>query len=374
MKNLITKRRRPRQEGMIFLALMLVLFVAGGSVAISALNNRQAASIAKAKEVHYQMEAAKTALLVYAANYAKFYSDARGPGFFPCPDTDDPDADPDGEPNYTGTPSLQECTYDTPAIGRLPQLEELTSLTFRFNNAFADIDEQFWYVVAPRYVYSNTTANRRSYTRTYTGPDTLFDYASDYWLTLDGTSQYVALIIAPGEELETQNRAAGQTNYANYLDGQNGSSFNFYTSYASNPALFNDQILGITLDEYMAYVGIAVAREVKVRLDSYYTQYAFTPKRYPSDSGSASVTSTTCSTSTFGNLFDGTTYGTANIWLRDSTSGNNGERWGCTHGMYWNRDASPDYDQGSLIFNGCPNMYFRIDYTTSNIDRIGDSC
>ena len=354
---------------------MLVLFVTGGSVAISALNNRQTATIAKAREVRYQMEAAKAALLAYAANHSKFYSDARGPGYFPCPDTDDPELDLDGTPNYTGTASLKECTYASPALGRLPQEEVLTELTFRFNDAYADIDEQFWYVVAPRYLYSNTSTNRRSYTRTYAGPTLSFTNASDYWLTLDGNTEYVALIIAPGAELETQNRLAGPTNYANYLDGQNGgSNYDFYTSYEANPELFNDEIIGITLDEYITYVGTAVARDVKLRMESYYDQYAGSPKRFPADSNTvADVTSTSCTTSTFSNMFDGTTYGTAIPWLRDTSAGNTGERWSCTYGLYWNRNPNPDYDSGVLMINGCPDISWQIDYGGA-ITRVGEYC
>jgi hypothetical protein len=378
MKNPKTRLRKPRRQGgAIFLALMLILIVTGSTFVLGALNNRQAASLAYKQEVRYQMEQAKAALLAYAANYATFYTD-RGPGFFPCPDTDAPTSDPDGEPNYTST--VDYCSYDAaPALGRLPRMETFTSTTFRLNDTYADVDRQFWYAVAPRYLYSSTNLNRRSYTRTYSN-SAVSTIASSKWLTLDGTTKYVALIIAPGEELDGQDRINGPTNYANYLDGQNGGDgFNFYTRYDSNPELFNDEILGITLDEYMIHVGTAVARAVKSRLDQYYLLNVpgNSPTRYPTSS-SAAVPDTfgTCSTSTFSNIFDGTTYGTANVWLRDSTSGNNNERWACRQNMTWTRDSGTgvNYGEGYLVFSGCPNIKFRIEYASANVKREGDTC
>ncbi len=384
MKNQTPKHRNPQnQGGVVFLAVMLVLIVTGSTFALSALNNRQDAELAYNQEVRYQMEQAKAALLAYAANYATFYTD-RGPGFFPCPDTDDPTevspSDPDGEPNYTST--VDYCSYDaTPAIGRLPQMETFSSVTFRLNDTYADIDRQFWYVAAPRYLYSSTNWNRRSYARTYSDSDTS-TIASSKWLTVDGTTKYVALIIAPGEELDGQDRAAGPTNYANYLDGQNGGDgFNFYTSYAANPELFNDEVLGITLDEYMIYVGTAVARQVKLRLDQYYLLNipGNIPTRYPASSSAVTpvVPDTgTCNTSTFSNIFDGTTYGSAVYWLRDSTSGNNQERWSCRQSMSWTRDSGSgvNYGEGYLVFAGCPNIKFRMEYTSATVKREGDTC
>lgn len=383
MKKPTAKIRKARgQQGVIFLALMLVLVVTGSTVALSALNNRQSALLERNREIRYQMEQAKAALLAYAANYASFYTD-RGPGFFPCPDTDDPTTlplvDPDGTPNYTGTASLEQCSYSAPAVGRLPKMEVFADTTFRFNDTYADIDQQFWYVAAPRYLYSSTSTDRRSYKRTYSDSATS-TVASSAWLTLDGETEYVALIIAPGEELEGQDRSSGPTNYANYLDGQNGGDgFNFYTSYSSNPELFNDEVLGITLDEYMIYVGTAVAREVKLRLDQFYALNlnSYIPTRYPaSKAAMVPDASNTCTdNSKFSNMFDDTTYGSANLWLRDSTSGNLGERWSCQQSITWTRDSgSANYGKGYLSFAGCPNIKFRIEYDDDVLTRVGDTC
>lgn len=346
----ISTTNKASQQGVIFLALVLVLFVAGSTVAISALNNRQSRELEERTEVRYQMGLAKAALLSYAANSAQLYNDARGPGFFPCPDTDN-----DGE-------SEGACNSNTAQLGRLPEYEGFPDRRFYINDTYADVDGQFWYVVAPRYVYDTaTTTNRRSRLRTAA------TYASPYWLNLDGKSEYVALIIAPGNELTTQSRRAGPTNYANYLDGLNGASgFNYYTSYDSNPELFNDEVIGITLDEYMLYVGTAVAREVKAVIDVFANANS---GLYPADSGS--INSTSCSSfsgTTFSNLFDNQA-----LWLRDNSvnNGNNNERWSCPSGMWWNRDASNT--AGVLKFNGCNNLSFAFT-VGGGITRTGTGC
>ncbi len=342
-------KRWSRQKGVIFLALILVMFVTGGTLALSALNNRQSTEIAAQSELHYQMAAAKAALLAYAASSARLNSDLRGPGFFPCPDTDN-----DGLPQST-------CNSNIALVGRLPQYEDFSGSRFPFNDTYANVDRQFWYVVGPRYVYHTTTAgNRRSRLRT-NAISTL--YAAAYWLTLDGTPEYVALIIAPGDELTTQTRSTGATSYANYLDGQNGASgFNYFTSYSSNPELFNDQVIGITLDEYIKTVGAVIAGEIKETIDIYAAANA---DAYPVDSGS--LTSTSCPSSTtgttFSNLFD-----SGHVWLRDasiSPNGNNNERWSCASGVYWDRHTSL-LNTGDLKFNGCTNLSFTLKYDYNN--------
>ncbi|MDY6982231.1 MAG: hypothetical protein SV422_04010, partial [Pseudomonadota bacterium] len=144
----MTKSPKARQQGAIFLLLMLVLFVAGSSVVIGALNNRQSAQLERAREVRHQLERAKAELLAYAANYASFHADSRGPGFFPCP------AD-----NATGQP-LETCDANAniPKLGRLPEYEVLPSGSrFYFNDYYAQTDEQFWYVVHPRFTYQTNS-------------------------------------------------------------------------------------------------------------------------------------------------------------------------------------------------------------------------
>lgn len=313
MKPRMTKSVKARQQGVIFLLLMLVLFVAGSSVVIGALNNRQSAQLARAKEVRHQLEQAKAALLAYAANYASFHDNARGPGFLPCP------AD-----NATGQP-LDTCDAnpDAPKLGRLPEYEVLpTGSRFYFNDYYAQTDEQFWYVVHPRFTYQTDSAsNRESRNRTsiHVSEDYPTAYALDHAIFLDGLGGYAALIIAPGGALATQNRTAAPDAAQNYLDGENGvaNSFTYFTSYPANPTQFNDQVIGITIDEVITYMGMVAAREMRRVLDSDFDHkgggnHASHPDAYMPTS-----------TADFIALFDDEL-----AWLRNSTSSPaNGERW-----------------------------------------------
>ncbi|MGV3590047.1 MAG: hypothetical protein ACO1PZ_00060 [Gammaproteobacteria bacterium] len=365
MKPRTTTNRKARQHGVILLLLMLVLFVAGSSVVIGALNNRQRIAAASRAEVMYQLEQAKAQLLAYAANYAVLYDNQRGPGFFPCPDTDDPAIDDSGAADAI-------CDSDLPLVGRLPVYDDNGSTKFTFNDAYADIDEQFWLVVGPRYVYySSSSSRRRSYTRAFADSATS-NWASQYWLTLDDASEYVALLIAPGEALETQDRTTGRADFTNYLDGRNGSDgFGFHSSYPENPEQFNDIVVGITVDEFMLHTGTAVARAMKTVLDQYHANFGV----YPGDNGSsASYTSSTCGNTTgFANAFENASYTGTYNWLRDSSlsNGNTQERWSCRYGAYWDRLS--DAHSGTLKFPGCTGLSFTFTYG-GGITRDGDAC
>jgi hypothetical protein len=119
---------RAGQRGVIFLALVLVLFVTGSTLMLGAVNNRQSTTLAQQAELHYQMEQAKTALLAHAASTAGLYNNARGPGFFPCPDTDNDGA---------AESACNVDDLDNAQLGRLPEYDDNSGTTFRFNDAYA---------------------------------------------------------------------------------------------------------------------------------------------------------------------------------------------------------------------------------------------
>lgn len=346
------------QRGYIMLGLLLIMVIGGSSLVLAGLGNRQSVYQQQQQELHAQMMEAKATLLAYAANSAALNGGTRGPGFFPCPDTDN-----DGQPQATcNSPAIPTAG----PIGRLPEYQDFSGSLFRFNDTYAGVDQQFWYVVGPRYVYDTaTTSYRRSRLRTST------TYAAPYWLQLDDTSEYVALLIAPGEALASQDRVAGPTTIANYLEGNNGSDgFNFHTNDGNGDTnTFNDQIVGITYDEYMVVVGAAVARRIKTEIDAYALA---NDGIYPPDSGA--LESTSCSSTlgtTFSDLFD-----SQEVWLRDRSvnNGNNSERWSCPYSTYWNKTSTdPDTGVGELMFNGCANLKFTLTYN-GGIVREGDGC
>ena len=361
MKNLNARH----QDGAIFLALVLVLFVTGSTFILGALNNRDRSYLAQQRELHEQMENAKANLLAYLANSDVFFGGTateQGPGFFPCPDTDDPVTNEDGLANYpcsAGNTAHPSCLGNTnrpaPIIGRLPKYIEEGGHRVLIGDDGGDPHARFWYVVAPRYVYhpSNLGA-RRARLRT-SMVTSLTPAPSCMRLYLDDNPDYVAFIIAPGEELPTQNRSGNPLLYSNYLDGLNGgTSYYFYSSYESNPSAFNDQIIGITLEEYVKAVGRRVAIESQKEIDAYYEKPGF--GYYP-------VTQ-----SAFRSELNDTVAPTDRVWLLPNTTGYNGERWSTD--TFYTR-LTPQ--SARIYFSGCTGITFTLTYP-DKIEAAGESC
>jgi len=333
-------------SGFALLLMLLLMFVGGSSVLLGTLNNRQSIFQGQQEEVAYQLQQAKASLLAYAAASAQLSGNAMGPGFFPCPDMDSSD----------GTPvSANSCDSDLPLLGRLPEYALHSGSRFTFNNSYSGIDQQFWLVVAPRYVYhsTNSASQRRSNRRT----SKTATYAAPLRLRLDGQGTYVAFLIAPGEAVDTQDRLEGPDDFSNYLDGGNGSSgFDYFSSHAANPAQFNDLIIGINLDEYMQAVGGVVANAIMAGLESYHNLNGFLPV-----------------SSTSGNTSFEIVFNSALPWLRRNTLGN-GERWADTpNNVSWIR-SSLDDDQGTLTFGGYPDLcwYLNKDNNTVHMRKQPD--
>lgn len=349
------------QHGYVLLALLLVLFVSGSSYMLTAFGNRQAAVQQEQQERSRQLAQAKAALLAYAANTPALYDDAIGPGYLPCPDADNsglPDAvsGDEEDPDALCPASL--------SLGRLPEQVITATGRFELNSRYADADEQFWYAVSPLHTRTayNTVANNRT-------------NASLTRLTLDSTSRIAALVIAPGEALETQDRIDNPLLYSNYLDGTNGSSAtNYISQYSVNPAQFNDQVLAITHDELMQVAGHAAATRIKQELDA---DYAANGNDYPTCLIYfwAGTNYYLCPyvDSEFMNAWDGG-WVSAEQW--DTFSGTY-SYFGVT---YYNlnrtlymRNPLSFSNAPYVRFSGCTNMNFVLRYT-SGIERSGNSC
>jgi len=323
-----------RQRGVVLLLLLLVFMVSGTTMALSILDNRQDVARKQQDELLLQLRKAKENLLAYTASSYNIHSNDRGPAFLPCPDTNN-----DGVAEAT-------CNSNTPLVGRLPQRIIAGSNRIELNDYYADVDRQFWYVAGPRYVFwSTSNTNRRARNRT----STTNTNATNFRLFLDGSAEYVALIIAPGEALGNQNRSAAPTTSSNYLEAPNLTAGFNYVSGTADPLTFNDTVTGITLDEIMVYAGMAVAKEMKLVLDQFYLANG---NAYPN------------TTTNFRNAFN-----TSHVWLRQSSaSGTNNERWS-NETTYSRLSAGV----ATLVFSGCTGMVYTLTYSTG-ITRSGTSC
>jgi hypothetical protein len=93
-------------------------------------------------------------------------------------------------------------------------------------------------------------------------------------LALDGVDDVVAIIFAPGPEVNEQSRGAeSQYDKAAYLDDCNAVAVNAYVSRKCTPdddVQFNDVVIAITRSELMSHVEAMVAGEVASALNDYY--------------------------------------------------------------------------------------------------------
>ncbi|MDP2282808.1 MAG: hypothetical protein Q8L06_01620 [Pseudohongiella sp.] len=229
MKPLYTKR----QQGVVLIALFLVLFAIAATVMLSALNVR---GVTRDLSRNQQLADAKQALIAFAMSVPDLYN--MGPGRLPCPDTDN-----DGEPN-------SPCAANTP--GRLPALVTLTApSTFVISPIAAGTDQQFWYAVSPAYKMN---------------PAQILNANSIGQLTLDTANDIVAVIIDADTTLAGQTRPNNLA--ANYLEDSNAVGTNFISTLAANPALLNDRIISIRRLELMSVMTPKVVMDIKRVLDA----------------------------------------------------------------------------------------------------------
>jgi|GEM_PF-5290169 len=240
------------------IAMLLLVFMAGTSMFFVAMSDR-GGSVEKLVNYNQEMVLAKEALIAFAANYPDLYPGPNnGPGRFPCPDN-----------NLAGLPEAScndgvEMTYRLPIYANTPN-----SGPFYFSRQFIeasqesapDIDySQFWYALSNGYATDDANLNSTSPAQ----------------LVLNGSPNYVALIIAPGEPLAAQTRSTenNRNNRNNYLETPNNNTdtgvFSNHAEPSEPPEPFNDRIVGITRAELMTAVTMKVAIEIKQALDNHH--------------------------------------------------------------------------------------------------------
>lgn len=191
------------------------------------------------------LQEAKSALLGYVAHRAAMTTE-NDPGRLPCPEA----------AGNIGTANegiaAGNCTL--PAIGRLPWR------TLGIDKWRDVAGEPLWYVVSPGWTKPNAATN------------TVINSNSTGQLTLDGTGDVVALIIAPGRPLQIDASAgctarvqrrttpAPTIDFRDYLDCENASSPVNTTFISTGPsASFNDQVLSVSGLEMLPGIEAAVA-------------------------------------------------------------------------------------------------------------------
>ena len=236
---------------------MLVIIVGASFILVSSLNDNLRQYDRQGKTA-VTLSDAKAALITYALTYPeKNLNPEDGPGYLPCPDRTDP---VNGTPGLIGSAGSSCSLSGGTIIGRFPW-KTLNTSDLRDHTG-----ERLWYAVSENFKNNPKVLP-------YLNSD------SPGTISVDAVEDIVAVIIAPGTPVATQDRdisnAAALINAANYLEGGNESGFDSYTSRATGE--FNDQIIYITRQELMDSVEQRVVNRVRGILQNYYATYGAYP-------------------------------------------------------------------------------------------------
>lgn len=245
-----------RQRGVMLILLFLVLFSGASAVALKALSH-QNPRLRETAGTLEALQASREILLAYALTLPENTNPVLGPGRLPCPDTNN-----NGRSN---TP----CAL----LGRMPQFDIMApgGRTF-FGDFQSGLDRQFWYALSPGF---SVTASGLNSNRAGT-------------FSLDGETDIVAVLIAPGPALGNQTRPGNQG--ADYLELGNRTGPDYSRADSLDSELINDLIVPIRRRELMTLVTARVARAVQLQLDVFHqlnARYPDATEFYPALSGAA---------------------------------------------------------------------------------------
>ena len=228
--------------GAALLAFMLVLVTGSAWLFLSSLDRHSEDYVRRAKS-GIALNQAKRALLSYAMNYPELRANPeKGPGFLPCPDRNN-----DGRPE-------SNCAASTgTTLGRLP----FTILGL--DDPRDSSGERLWYALSPDFRNTRTT-------------QAIINSETPGMLSVDGTGDIAALVMAPGPPVGSQYGRPGN-DAADYLEGDNNNAGdgNFSTTAG------NDQVAVITRAELMAVVEIRVINEIRAVLTRYRSGHSAYP-------------------------------------------------------------------------------------------------
>ena len=248
---------RSRHSGATLIVLMTLIVLTSASVLLDKLNSRARAELEQQVRTAEALSAAKAALLAYAVTYPDNYGDTRGPGYLPCPDTNN-----NGLPNPDCGPK---------AIGRLPDSiktdvdgipgeEEI----FAASDLRDGAGERLWYALSDDF-REDPPADPA-----VVNSDTFGQLTLDVAPALE--DKVVALIFAPGIEVGSQYRDGSENDVTQYLESENSDGDESFVS-ADMSVDFNDRVVAVTRDELMTAVEKRVMAEVSQALEDYKEDY-----------------------------------------------------------------------------------------------------
>ena len=226
-----------KQSGTVLLALLLVILTATSYALIKELNDAVNNYTMNVNGLA-ALQQAKQALIGYALRYPEYSNGEYGPGYLPCPDSND-----DGS---AGT----SCSFSGgTSLGRIPWK------TMEIDNLKDNAGETIWYALSDNFRNNPKLVPLNSETPGQ--------------LSVDGTDDIVAVLIAPGVAIGNEDRSTANVNDpAQYLEGENADGDTDFARSSSSDE-FNDLVVTITRTELMRYVERRVLGEVKTALAAY---------------------------------------------------------------------------------------------------------
>lgn len=237
---------KSKQQGAVLLIFALILLIGSTYSLIKKLNAETNYYLRQSKETQQSLRLAKQALMGYAVTYPDAVNADFGPGYLPCPDRDN-----DGD-----TDAGQCSSGGNTTIGRFP-FETLEMSELRDGSG-----ARLWYALSDNFRNNPKLEPLNSET--------------EGQLSVDGNSDIVAVIIAPGAPIGNQNRDPTNTDIpteiANYLETENNDlDLDFISIDPSTTDFtdFNDRVITITRQEFMAVIEKRVLGEIKIVLETY---------------------------------------------------------------------------------------------------------
>jgi hypothetical protein len=301
---LILTMRLNRQKFEKGAALIVLLFIIGLSVTSYLLQavNALALQRERAQQTIQSLGAAKQALLAWAVNNSvnlgqlPFPDRAQGGGY---------DGFSDCSPS--GTPFNDPASYRL-LIGKLPVYGQTSPCVGQQVGLGLDnndhLENRLWYAVSRNVVHQYEYLSTDPRSDPVINPS-IIHHPNYPWLkVLDRNGQLIAdrvaaVIIAPGENLGSQNRAEGARPhqfldsltkegvlYANsdydqadedFVMGGSTESIDALDTTVGRPYLFNDQLVYITADELITAINKRVIAETKWLLNAYEDSNGFFP-------------------------------------------------------------------------------------------------
>ena len=242
--------QRARQRGQALLAAAIVMGTAASMFVFYALPQRNLQMVEEQRTTAALM-AAQAALLQYSIGQ-QYNNATPRPGSLPCPDR-------------TNDGLEDTCTTVARRIARLPYRS--LGLTDLRDGA----GETLWYAVSNTFRSSSATTPLNSDTN---GDYTIRDASGATIMT-----GVIAVIMAPGPAIATQNRSSANVNTASaYLELENANTNTILTmANDSANSTFNDQLVVLTRDNFMSEVARYVTSYARSVMRDYYNQYGFLP-------------------------------------------------------------------------------------------------